>query len=263
MLALIAGRGMLPGAVLAQTTQRPVVCGMIQSPPDHVTADEMFRIERFGGLLRRLQRQGVTQICMCGAQDRPEFRLLQLDWATLRLVPRLLRVLRRGEDSALRLIIEIIEAHGMTVVGAHEIAPQLLPPAGTLTTAKPDARAQHEALLGDDVSDDQARRDLGQASLIRDDGVLLREGPEGTESLLNSASGGEAEGAILYKSPKPGQDLRVDMPVIGPDTAVQAARAGLRGIVIEEGGVMVLGLSDVLRRLNAEGMFLWVRKRPI
>ncbi|NIY99381.1 LpxI family protein, partial [Salipiger sp. HF18] len=71
-----------------------------------------------------------------------------------------------------------------------------------------------------------------------------------------------AEGGVLYKAEKPGQDTRVDLPVIGPRTARGAIRAGLAGIVVSAGGVMVLDRDEVLSLLDEAGLFLWVRERP-
>jgi DUF1009 family protein len=67
-------------------------------------------------------------------------------------------------------------------------------------------------------------------------------------------------GGLLYKAPKPGQDLRADLPAIGPDTVRGAAAAGLEGIVIEAGGVMVLDRAETVRAADAAGLFLWVRR---
>jgi len=73
-------------------------------------------------------------------------------------------------------------------------------------------------------------------------------------------AGVQARGGILFKAPKPGQDRRADLPVIGPDTARNVVAAKLSGIVIEDGGVMVLDLPQVRRILDAAGAFLWVRE---
>jgi hypothetical protein len=71
----------------------------------------------------------------------------------------------------------------------------------------------------------------------------------------------DGRGGILFKAPKPGQERRADLPVIGVETARRAARTGLSGIVIEAGGVMVLDLPQVLQILDARDLFLWVRPR--
>ncbi|MBY6047382.1 LpxI family protein [Vannielia litorea] len=69
------------------------------------------------------------------------------------------------------------------------------------------------------------------------------------------------EGGLLYKAPKPGQDRRADLPVIGPATVMLAAEAELRGIVVEAGGVMVLDLETVVAMADAVGLFIWVRPK--
>ncbi|MHA1128546.1 MAG: UDP-2,3-diacylglucosamine diphosphatase LpxI domain-containing protein, partial [Alphaproteobacteria bacterium] len=64
---------------------------------------------------------------------------------------------------------------------------------------------------------------------------------------------------VLSKAPKLDQDLRVDLPAIGPDTVRNAAKAGLAGIVISAGGVMVLDRETTISEADRLGLFLWVR----
>jgi DUF1009 family protein len=74
----------------------------------------------------------------------------------------------------------------------------------------------------------------------------------------------EAEGArrgVLHKAPKPGQDWRLDLPAIGPQTLRRAAAAGLAGVSVEAGGVLVLGLEETTAAADASGLFLWGRPR--
>lgn len=262
MLAVIAGQGALPQLMLQDLPERPLICGMIQSPPDRVEADHMFRLEQLGRLLAYLKVRGVTRVCFCGRVLRPVFSPWRLDLRTLALVPRILRLLRSGEDSALRVVISVFEDAGFEVVGAHDLAPRLLPPIGVLTNADVSDQAYVEATIGDQVIREQAAKDLGQASIICNETIIAREGPHGTDAMLKGLDPGAAQSALFYKAAKPGQDLRMDMPVVGINTVTGCARAGIRGIVIEYGAVMVLDLPSVLRRLNAEGMFLWVRERP-
>jgi DUF1009 family protein len=71
----------------------------------------------------------------------------------------------------------------------------------------------------------------------------------------------DARGAILFKGPKPDQDRRADLPVIGVQTAKGAVAAGFAGIVISHDGVMVLDLPAVVEALDNAGLFLWVRHK--
>ncbi|WGW02810.1 LpxI family protein [Tropicibacter oceani] len=261
MLALIAGRGELPRAVV-QAQDRPVlICALDGSPPDSVEASHVFALERLGGFLRVLRARGVRQVCLCGAVSRPRINWLRLDLATLALLPKIRRALKRGDDGALRIAISILEEAGFQVIAAHEAAPDLLPAAGCPTRVQPDDTARLAAAQGDRVSDAQGAQDLGQACVVTDTQVLAREDAAGTDAML--AGLGAAPGAVFYKAPKPGQDRRADLPVIGPATAQRAAQLGLAGLIIEAGGVMVLDRGAVIDILDKAGLFLWVRERPL
>lgn len=299
-LALIAGQGGLPPHLLRSLLARgevPVICEMEQYPSS-ITEDlprVTFRLETLGTFLAMLGEVGITQICMAGAMRRPPIDPGKIDAATAPLIGPLQEALAKGDDGTLRAFIDLFETRGIKVIGASDIAPDLLPEAGVLTKAplpdgvEDDLRAAQLALQ------EMARADLGQAVLVKSGRVLAREDDRGTDALLDDhcpdiptpgfpdgweevvglalstigalfsdrqADGAPdypAEGAILYKAPKPGQELRVDMPVIGPQTAMKAAEAGLSAIVIEAGGVMVMNLPGVLEILDAHGVALWVR----
>lgn len=290
MLALIAGTGDLPPALVARLPERPVVCALEGFRPA-ITPDITFRIENLGSFLEELITRGVTEVCMAGAVRRPEVDPAVIDAATLPLVPQIQSAIAQGDDGALRAIIAIFEDRGLTVRAAHDIAPDLLPEVGALTQYGVEPHTASDAVLAEQTVAAMGVRDVGQACLVRRGQVLAREGQDGTDAMLarfapsddpvwgvvdsvGDLLGGAAEwlsgpqgtpvdarGAILFKAPKPNQDRRADLPVIGPATAKRAADADLAGIVIEAGGVMVLQRDEVVRTLNAAGLFLWVRPK--
>jgi DUF1009 family protein len=296
MLALICGTGALPAAVAAAQDAPPLVCALDGFAPDALAPDLTFQLEHLGSLLGTLGDKGVTEICLCGAIKRPPLDPAQIDAATLPLVPTIKAALGQGDDGALRAVIAVFEAAGFTIRAAHELAPRLLMPAGvpTLKTPGPQARADvQEALL---ALAEMSRRDVGQSCVVRDGEVIAMEGQDGTDAMLAGQAGrietpwsngdplgwladqaGEAlqtaadwlsgphapkrDGGLLFKAPKPGQDRRADLPTIGPKTAIAAAEVGLDGIVIEANGVIVMEQDQMIRILDAMGMFLWVRAR--
>lgn len=290
MLALIAGMGDLPPALIARLPERPLICAMVGFVPS-ITPDITFRIEHLGGLLADLRGRGVTEVCLAGAVQRPDVNPAELDAATAPLAPRIAAAIAKGDDGALREVIGIFEEAGMVVRAAHDIAPDLLPRGGVLTDAEPGPGAAQDAVLAELTVVEMGAQDIGQSCLVRDGRVLAREGQDGTDAmlarfapsddpffgavdvmgdLLGSAaewlSGPDgapvdARGALLFKAPKPGQDRRADLPVIGPQTAKGAAADGLAGIVIEADGVIVLHQDRVVDTLNAAGLFLWVRPK--
>ena len=290
MLAIIAGTGNLPATLFRRLSQQgpaPLVCGLDGFMPE-ITPQVIFRIEQLGSFLADLKTRGVTQVCMAGAVRRMPIDQSAIDEMTMPLVPRLQAALAMGDDGTLREIIKIFEEHDLTVIGAAELLPDLLPPAGILTKAIPNAQAEDDARVGDKTLQQMGAADSGQACIVKDGAVLAEEGPEGTDAMMRrfmsskdagsdlgpfefvddlvssaadwlTGQAGTAKGGILFKGPKPHQDRRADLPVIGPETARNAAAIGLAGIVVEEGGVMVLDLLRVRQILDAEGLFLWVR----
>ncbi|SFR40113.1 hypothetical protein SAMN04488005_1452 [Yoonia tamlensis] len=289
MLALIAGTGDLPPALVARLPQRPLICAMRGFAPK-LTVDITFRMEHLGSFLADLRARGVTRICMAGAVRRPQIDPAQIDKATMPLVPRVQAALTQGDDGALRIIIAIIEEHGFQVVAAHRIAPDLLPAPGVRSKIGPASGHSNDAFAGEACLVQMGRADSGQACVIRAGNVILREDAQGTDAMLlklcapvaddwmadaavdlrnavkkflkRAPDGqGARKGGILFKAPKPDQDQRADLPLIGLRTVMMAAEAGLDGIVIEAGGVMVLDLPTVRKVLDAQGMFLWVRPR--
>ena len=91
--------------------------------------------------------------------------------------------------------------------------------------------------------------------------ALALEGSFGTDWMLDSLTHrSDGGGGILYKAPKPGQDRRIDLPTIGPETVRAASAAKLDGIVIEAGGVMLLDLDETVRSAEDCGLFIWARQ---
>lgn len=298
MLALITGRGGLPARVAAEQAVMPLICALEGHVPTDLQVDLTFRLETIGTLLLALGERGVSEVCLCGAIDRPAIDPGALDAETRPLVPMLQQALARGDDGALRVILDLFEKTGFAIRAAHELAPGIVAGAGVMTARGPGPGHESDAMHGQAVLAEMGAADLGQACVIRKGAVLAREEAAGTDAMLAGlvlphadqplddplswTTGAVSDlaaqavrwlqgiagdlheapgaGAILVKGPKPGQDRRVDLPTIGPGSAMRAAEAGMDGIVIEAGGVIVLEPEAVVQILDAMGMFLWARE---
>ncbi len=264
MLALIAGTGALPDELVRQLSERPLICAMEGFEPEHLTANVVFPLEHLGSFIGGLREKGVTEICLAGAVRRPVIDPKRIDAETLPLVPILQQAIVSGDDGALRAVLGIFENAGLTVRAAHEIAPDILPPVGCLTLAKPSDADIADAHKGANLVRAMSAADVGQACVVCRGQALAIEGIFGTAWMLESLTQRpDSGGGILFKAPKVDQDRRADLPAIGPDTLTGAAAAGLAGIVIEKGGVIVLNREKVIEECNRLGLFLHVLERIV
>ncbi|MCA0906547.1 UDP-2,3-diacylglucosamine diphosphatase LpxI [Ruegeria marisrubri] len=264
MLALIAGTGALPTEVFAQLTERPLICAMEGFLPDTLSADVVFPLEQLGSFIADLKARGVTDICLAGAVRRPPIDPSRIDAATLPLVPIIQKAILSGDDGALRAVIGILEGAGLTLRAAHEIAPGLLPPVGCLTEAQPSDADMADADRAAGILRAMGAADTGQACAVSKGQALAIEGVFGTAWMLHSLTQRpDAGGGILFKGPKPDQDRRADLPAIGPETVTDVVAAGLSGIVLEKGGVLVLEKERVIAECNRLGLFLYIRERAV
>ncbi|NOE17193.1 UDP-2,3-diacylglucosamine diphosphatase LpxI [Ruegeria atlantica] len=264
MLALIAGTGALPTEVVAHLTERPLICAMEGFLPDTLSADVVFPLEQLGSFIADLKARGVTDICLAGAVRRPPIDPSRIDAATLPLVPIIQKAILSGDDGALRAVIGILEGAGLTLRAAHEIAPGLLPPVGCLTEAQPSDADMADADRAAGILRAMGAADTGQACAVSKGQALAIEGVFGTAWMLQSLTQRpDAGGGILFKGPKPDQDRRADLPAIGPETVTDTVAAGLSGIVLEKGGVLVLEKERVIAECNRLGLFLYIRERAV
>lgn len=253
-LALIVGEDALP-ATLAAALPPGWIARHLEGHPPVGIASEPFRIERLGTLIAELRAAGVDEVCFAGRIARPPLDPTMLDAATLPLVPRILAAIRAGDDGALRAVVATFEEAGMRVRGAHEIAPTLLdiPEAGVPTDRDrvdiARAAAIHAVL---------APLDVGQGCVVAGGQVLAIETLPGTDWMLASLTHFPAKpaGGVFYKAAKAGQDRRIDIATIGPETVSHAAAAGLGGIAVVRGDVLVLDPDGIRERLVETGLFL-------
>ena len=260
MLALICGTGDLPAKIAAAQNEPPLVCVLEGFEPTGLTADLHFTLETFGSLLIKLGQHGVTEACACGAIERPQIDPSKLDEHTLPLVPLLAGALQAGDDGALRAVMGLFEKTGFTVRSAHELAPELIAQPGVLSEKWPDSQMRDDAKMGADVLAAMAPMDVGQACVTGGGQLLGMETIGGTDHMIATLPNTPlVKKGVLVKGPKTGQDTRADMPTIGPRTVEAVIEAGLAGIVIDAGDVLMLDADRCIEIANAAGIVLWSR----
>lgn len=253
-LAIIAGQGRLPD-LLAEAA--PDAVRLYLNNHTQTTENNIFRLERIVPTLRALYDRGVRRICFAGGVSRPRLDPEAFDPASAALVPRILAALGQGDDAALGILIEIVEEFDLTVIPAEEIRPDLLPAAGWLA-GSPSDEITRDAARAAQILQVTGGLDIGQGCVVRGGLCTAIETLPGTAAMLEFVAN-HAPGGVLFKSPKPGQDTRIDRPAIGPDTVAEAARAGLSAIVWPAGQVLVLDRDATQAAAQESGIALWAQ----
>lgn len=228
-------------------------------------ADATVDLLDLAAILKLLRAWGPALVVPAGGVSRPSPAAILNAGAALRNREALRAIAGGGDDRLLRAALALVEEEGHTVIGVHEAAPDLLCPAGTVGHRAPDAEAAASIRTGRNVLAALSPFDLGQAVTVSGDRVIAVEGPEGTDRMLARARalarrpfgrGRPPPAMVLVKAPKLGQDLRVDLPAIGPRTVVNAAAAGCVGLAVEAGGTLVIDRAATAAEADRLGLFL-------
>jgi UDP-2,3-diacylglucosamine hydrolase len=214
---------------------------------------------QIGRMVTTLQAENSGQLVIAGGVRRPDLWKIRPDVGFFTSLPRLVGLLAGGDDSVLTRVVRFFEQKGLAVRGAHEVAPDLLAGTGAIGGAALSEQDRADAGLGFAVRAALGPLDAGQAVVVSRGKVLAVEGAEGTDAMLQrvAALPGRQAGVrdgVLAKGPKPGQELRIDMPAIGPRTVAAAVAAGLSGIAVEQGAVLILDKADAVRAADTAGL---------
>jgi UDP-2,3-diacylglucosamine hydrolase len=267
-LGIIAGRGPLPCVLAASAAARGL--------PLHIVAirgEARDEIERFphtwikwgeiGKMFAALDRHGCEDLVIIGGVNRPDLANVRFDLGALKTLPFLLSLGKGGDDHVLSRIVRFFEDKGYRVHGAGDVAPEIMAGVGKLGDKAPSDEDRSDIDMAFDVVRALGRFDVGQAAVVIKGHVLAVEAAEGTDAMLarcaelreagRAGRGGRA--GVLVKAPKPGQEERVDMPTIGPETVTKAAAAGLAGIAVAE-QVLMAERAATIAAANSHGLFL-------
>jgi DUF1009 family protein len=197
-------------------------------------------------------------------RTRPDFKSIKLDLATMKSLKDILAIVVGGDNAVLSGAIKFFERRGQRIVGAHEIATDLVAGEGPIGKRKPGRDGSADIAVAMRAARAIGAIDAGQAAIAVNGRVIALEAAEGTDQMLERLKALRATGrvkwsgrvGVLAKCPKPQQDLRVDMPTIGPRTIEGAIEAGLAGIAVAAGKVMIVDRAAIIRRADAEGLFV-------
>lgn len=268
-LAIISGAGDLPRllAEYCHATKSPYYVVVFEgSNLEWISQHPVIKakFEQPGKLFEELKTANCTRTVFAGAMQRPKLNPEAFDGEGLKLASILLSSGKSGDDVTLRAITKFFEDAGFSVLGAHDIQPDILPPVGVLTKAQPTDTDVDDTQRAESIVEMLGRADVGQAVVVAQGICLGLESIQGTDVMLTFVATTRANfghRGILLKAPKPQQDLRVDLPAIGPNTVRMIAKADLAGIVVPHGGVMILNQAECIAEANRLNVFIWVKAK--
>jgi UDP-2,3-diacylglucosamine hydrolase len=272
-VGILAGSGSLPGeiadAILARGGQVHIIAidgeGAHAFPGKTMTRANWGQV---GKILSTFRDAGCRDLVVVGGVTRPDLARLRPDWGLFRNLPELIGiVVSGGDDGVLRALIRFIEGKGFRVVSAADVAPELVVGAGMLGAIAPSSTDAQDMLLGSGIVRGLGPFDIGQAVIVSGGRVEAIEAAEGTDRMIARvgtqrvtahASGPTTQRrGVLVKRPKPGQELRVDLPAIGPATIAHAREAGLAGIAVLAGHTLAAERHALVQQADAAGLFVY------
>lgn len=273
-LGVIAGEGEFPRLVLAgarRAGQRVVVVGLRGSCDaalrHHADAYYEAGIVRLGRWIRLFRREGATRAIMAGrvrkAQmlELPRWRqwLAYLpDWTSIRVW---FSVPDRRNDTLLGAVADAMARKGIELIDSTTYCREEMAGEGLLTARGLTAAQQADADLGWQVAREMGRLDIGQTVAVKDKDVIAVEAIEGTDAMIERAGAlCRSGGWVMVKVAKPNQDMRFDVPTVGPQTIEKLASCGGRVLVIEAEKTLMLERDRTLRLAEQHGIAIMGRR---
>jgi DUF1009 family protein len=268
-LGIIAGGGDLPRAIaenVSASGRKVCIIALTGSAEDWVTSYPhewagMGEANKINGFLRA---QDCKDVLLAGKVARPKWSEIKVDTRGALRLPGTIAAALKGDDALLRHVVSLFESDGFRVVGAAEAAPGMIAIDGTIGRLKPGEQDQKDIQLAFAVVRKLGELDVGQAAAVCSGLTLAVEAAEGTDAMIARIKDLPAHlrgtpakpRGVLVKAPKPIQDGKTDLPVIGVQTIRNAADAGLAGIAVETGGALIVDKAAVATAADAAGLFV-------
>jgi hypothetical protein len=268
-LGIIAGGGELPLAIAQSVREsgRDVFILALTGSADaamEAYPHEFVSLGEVGKALKLLRAHNCCEVLLAGKLARPKFSEIKLDAKAMLVAPRIIAASFKGDDALLRSVVDIFEREGLRAVGAAEAAPGLLAPPGVMGRVSPNAENRDDIEQAFKIVRAIGALDIGQAAVVCGGLALAIEAAEGTDATVarvgtlpeHLRGTPESRRGVLAKAPKPVQDRKTDLPVIGITTVQKAAAVGLAGIAVETGGALILNRKAVIAEADRLGLFL-------
>jgi len=268
VLGLIAGEGRLPFLVAAGAKQigLRVICVGLSEMAERSLADEVdvfyrVAVARPGAWIRKLRKHRVTRTIMVGRVAKRRmftpWRILRYlpDWRAIRIWYWRLRGKNKLTDSILCALADELASGGIVLENSTMYCKEHLTTAGVMTTAPPRPSLKGDIEFGWEIAKKLAELDIGQAVAVKEKEVIAVEAIEGTAAMIERAGQlCKSGGWTLVKTSRPDQDMRFDVPCVGPDTIRSLAKNRGKCLVVEADRTIIIDKPETIRLANQLGI---------
>jgi hypothetical protein len=249
-IGIIAGNGIYPETFIAHARKAGVrklaACAFEnETKPEIATkveAVEWVRVGQLSKMIKFFKREGVTQCVMVGQIAPKNLFDLRPDFRTLLMLARLKQ---RNAETLFGGIADELKKEGIELLPATTFLDELMPKAGLVAGPSFKKRREEDIDYGFHIAKESSRLDIGQTVVVKNGTVLAVEAFEGTNDCVKRGGTLGKGSATMVKVSKPNQDMRFDVPVVGPATIQTAADAGVDVIGVEAGMTLILGKDEV------------------
>lgn len=258
---LIAGNGRFPFLVLEAARSRGIAMVVAaikeETEPDieraGASAVHWLSLGELGGLIKMFRAAGVNRAIMAGqVKHKQIFTRLRPDW---RMMTLLASLATRNTDSLLGAVAQVLADEGIELESSTAFLQPLLATVGAMTRRAPNAEERQNLDYGLRVARHLAAMDIGQSVAIADCACVAAEAMEGTDAMIaRAATLANGRPLAIVKVAKPKQDLRFDVPVIGPRTVAAMCAGGATALAVEAGMTLLLERDELLRQADAAGL---------
>ncbi|SNZ07849.1 LpxI family protein [Cohaesibacter gelatinilyticus] len=224
-----------------------------------------------GRMFKLFEQHSIRHLlCIGSVSKRPDYKSIRLDLGAVRALPDILRIMSSGGDEGvLGGVANFMEKRGIELLSVPQLTPELVVGDNFSINSSLAAPLANDILLAAKAALLVGELDAGQGAVVADGRILALEGPEGTDQMLarvadireqKRARWNFGTQGVLLKRARPAQDLRFDMPTIGPRTLIGLEKAGLAGLICAQGEVLCASHEEVCNIAKRDKLFVVARK---
>lgn len=263
-LGIIAGGGNLPqeiADIYSRNGGRCVIAALEPENNFHMSGiydTQHFHIGQVGGIIDFFKEQKVEEIILVGTIERPELPSIKVDFRGSRLLARIMKNKFLGDDNVLKIACQFLEENGFRVISPIELMQLTDYDSSFVSVNYPNLCDEKDIEVGKEVLETIGKLDIGQSIIVYESYVLGIEAAEGTDNLIRRCESlrRAKKGGVLVKMSKPTQDMRLDVPTIGPDTIFYLAKHGFHGVAIERKKVIIVNPEETKNLAADNNIFI-------